>query len=113
MVCRLFLLFSDVSKIPFGLGFSPCFFLNQGLRSPQISFWRTRLLLGIPVNSLEHSNDSCSLLALLLRDSETTPFRVFSVGIYLLQSWDSFLPELSPSLSLSCFCPMGSPGRAF
>lgn len=34
------------------------FCLNQGLGSPQISFWRTPLLLGIPVNSLEHTKDS-------------------------------------------------------
>lgn len=29
---------SNVSKVPVGLGSSPCFFLNQGLGSPQISF---------------------------------------------------------------------------
>lgn len=72
MVCWLLLLVSIFWR--FELRLLSLFCLNQGLGSPQISFWQT--LAGYPRNSLELSNDSSFLLALLLRDFVATPFQV-------------------------------------
>ena len=51
-------------------------YLNQGLGNPQISFWQTPILLGIPINSLEPGNDSSFPAGSTTLALETTTFSI-------------------------------------
>lgn len=60
----------------FELVWASLLYLNQGLGNPQISFWQTPILLGIPINSLEPGIDSSFSSGFTTLGLETTTFLI-------------------------------------
>ena len=60
----------------FELVWASLLYLNQGLGNPQISFWQTPILLGIPINSLEPGIDSSFPAGFTTLGLETTIFPI-------------------------------------
>ena len=65
-----------IFRLRFELVWASLLYLNQGLGNPQMSFWQTPILLGIPINSLELSNDSSFPVGFTTLGLETTTFPI-------------------------------------